>query len=309
MSNPEVNGPIASEREQQEASTSTATPSLGAQLAAMRQERGWTIEQVASQLNLAPRQVQAIESEDYASLPGMAIVRGFVRSYAKLLKVDPTPLLATIPGETAGTDHGLAPRGTLSAPFSETRLPSMMGQHGPTRKWLVLLLFAVALLAAAWAAQQAGLLPDMPLSLSRSDAEVTSTPPVAADASSSSEPMAALNPEAGAPAGTTNETAAAAATGAPAAPAGNAGTAESATATKDAVVFKLRQDSWLEIKRAGNRTIYSGIAKAGTTETVELSAPVSVVIGNAAGVDVTVRGDPVELKPNTSSNVARLNLK
>src|ERR1700736_2109394 len=77
------------DRQQQE----DAQPAPGAQLAAQRQALNWSIEQVANQLNLAPRQIQAIEADNYAALPGMASVRGFIRAYAKLLKIDAAPLL------------------------------------------------------------------------------------------------------------------------------------------------------------------------------------------------------------------------
>src|SRR5471032_1433130 len=58
--------------------SSLATP--GAQLAAQREAMGWNVEQIADQLKLAPRQVVALEKGDYAALPNMAVVRGFVRA-------------------------------------------------------------------------------------------------------------------------------------------------------------------------------------------------------------------------------------
>ena len=60
---------------------------------------GWTVEQVADQLKLAVRQVVALEQGDYANLPGPAVVRGFVRAYAKVVKLDAAPLVAEIRGD------------------------------------------------------------------------------------------------------------------------------------------------------------------------------------------------------------------
>src|SRR3569623_1232196 len=114
--------------------------SPGALLAACRQERGWTVEQVASQLNLAPRQIAALESDDYSALPGMAIVRGFIRAYAKLLKIDPSPMLAALGGETVFLGDSIAPRKTLSTPFAAARLPTMTERSGLSSKWLFLVL-------------------------------------------------------------------------------------------------------------------------------------------------------------------------
>lgn len=91
----------------------------GAQLAALREARGWTIEQVASQLNLASRQIHALEADNYAALPGMVIVRGFIRAYAKLLRVDPVPILSAIASEKAEPESVLQDRGSLSTTFSE----------------------------------------------------------------------------------------------------------------------------------------------------------------------------------------------
>jgi cytoskeletal protein RodZ len=52
---------------------------------------------VATQLKITRHQILAIEADDYDVLPAPAIVRGFVRTYAKLLKLDSAPLLELMP--------------------------------------------------------------------------------------------------------------------------------------------------------------------------------------------------------------------
>jgi cytoskeleton protein RodZ len=95
----------------------------GAQLAEIRKAKGITIEQVASHLKLAQRQVNAIEADDYAALPGAAITRGFIRAYAKYLGVDATALLDALPkqemrlGSVAGSER------VQSATYQESTLP------------------------------------------------------------------------------------------------------------------------------------------------------------------------------------------
>ena len=89
----DINDPLASPLptvEQPVAMQASTSP--GAELARQREARGWTVAEVADQLNLAARQIAALEADNYAALPGMAIVRGFIRAYAKLLKIDATPL-------------------------------------------------------------------------------------------------------------------------------------------------------------------------------------------------------------------------
>ena len=65
----------------------------GAMLSAQRQRLGLSLEDVASKLKLAKRQIEALEADRFDALPGNTIVRGFVRNYARLLEIDPQPLL------------------------------------------------------------------------------------------------------------------------------------------------------------------------------------------------------------------------
>lgn len=86
--------PIAAELLAAEAARVALSP--GTQLATARNALGWSVEQVAAQLKLATRQIVALEADDYAALPEPAVVRGFIRAYAKLLKLDAAPLVALI---------------------------------------------------------------------------------------------------------------------------------------------------------------------------------------------------------------------
>ncbi|KRB84488.1 helix-turn-helix domain-containing protein [Noviherbaspirillum sp. Root189] len=355
MSEPGVNDPAMPEHMPTD---HTAPVSPGAQLAAYRQERGWTIEQVASQLNLAPRQVAAIEADDYPALPGMAIVRGFVRQYAKLLQVDATPLLASLGGETVLAHESIRPRQSLSTPFSEARLPSMTERHGASSRWLLGALLLVVAGAAAWALLKDQNLADMSdaatsqvksgiaqmtsqggahQSTGTASAPVTSEPAAPAASVDAGNPVAEpardVAPEnaqtdAAAPATAQSDrnaitpsqpaiTGSSATT--PTGQAGQSGAVQSsmpaagatvASPGKDVLLIKARQDSWLEIKPEGAaKPAVSRLLKAGESETFEVTGPVSVVIGNAAGVDATLRGSAIELKAPGSGNVARLKLK
>ena len=65
----------------------------GGALRLAREKNGLTIQDIASRLKISPKQIIAIESDDFAALPEPTIVRGFIRNYAKLLKIDVEPLL------------------------------------------------------------------------------------------------------------------------------------------------------------------------------------------------------------------------
>lgn len=291
--------------------------SAGAQLAAFREERGWTVEHVANQLNLAARQIDALEHDNYAALPGMVIVRGFIRAYAKVLKVDSVPILASIIDDSVAPRVLPPARSEMSASFSETQLLSdTRSRRLPTRG----IAFIVALVAiaalAVFAGKRMGWLPatsdllssELNQELSRVTLQKTATvapvePAVAAPVvpQKIAEEKPAVDPQAATaivtPPAVTPPVAAVAASAPP-------------IDSKDALVIQARQDSWLEIKRADDNSIVaSRILKANSSDAFEITAPVSVVIGNAAGVDVSLRGKPVDVLAGNTSNVARLNLK
>ena len=95
----------------------------GAMLRAAREGAGLSVDAVAQQLKLAPRQVKAIEDEDLSQLPGRTFVRGFVRNYARLLRLDTATVLAALP-DAAATQEApslqppAADMGELPAPES-----------------------------------------------------------------------------------------------------------------------------------------------------------------------------------------------
>ncbi len=58
-----------------------------------REKQGLSVQEIASRLRLSPKQIEAIEADNFAALPEPTIVRGFIRNYAKQLKIDAKPLL------------------------------------------------------------------------------------------------------------------------------------------------------------------------------------------------------------------------
>lgn len=336
MSEPGMNdAPVANP---EPSGTQQALMSPGVQLAAFRRERGLTVEQVASQLNLAPRQILAIESDNYPALPGISIVRGFIRAYAKLLKVDAAPLLATLSGETVVAHEPLASRKTLAEPFAESRLSSTTDHPGGASKLMIGGLLVLLLGVAIWAVQKNADVVDLQKSVSKQikdgvaylsgpEQNTQKPAPAVAQATSqaavpvpvqknNSEPQQDTQAAAMATLMPVEEKVATASVANPqvaektATAASHATISEPSTpAGKDMLSLKARSDSWVEVRRvANNKILLSRIMKAGETENVEITEPVSLVVGNAAGMDAALRGELVELKGG-SSNVARLNLK
>lgn len=85
--------PVSSAEQVAAVSVSTPLSACGGALRAAREKQKLSVQDVASQLRLGIKQVEALESDRYDKLPQPSIVRGFIRNYAKLLKVDAAPIL------------------------------------------------------------------------------------------------------------------------------------------------------------------------------------------------------------------------
>ena len=79
--------------------TETQTPDPvrgpGATLAAERESRGIGPQEICDQLNFSSAVLSKLEADDYEALPPAAFVRGYLRSYARFLEVDPEPVIAS----------------------------------------------------------------------------------------------------------------------------------------------------------------------------------------------------------------------
>lgn len=65
----------------------------GAQLAFMRNQKGYSLEYVANKLHLRIRIIELLEADDYASMPESVFIKGYLRAYAKLVDIPYQPLL------------------------------------------------------------------------------------------------------------------------------------------------------------------------------------------------------------------------
>jgi cytoskeleton protein RodZ len=320
---------MTSERAEQPAAPEQHHGVPGRALAAQREAMGWTVEQVADQLKLAVRQVIALEAGDYAALPSPAVTRGFVRAYAKILKLDAAPLVAMIEMDTpaAPAANPAAVRRDKPATFSEVRFSPGGKRPSLPLGWIAAAVVVAAAAAAAWHFGLVGALTHgepaatgngnatalpAPATASAPAASATETlqnpavPLISVPSSTPAEPVGAPATGTGAaatasPAAATPPVASpAAATTAPAAP------AAAPAAGGSELVFTVREDSWISVTPAkGGKPLVSRLIKAGTTETVSVTEPVKVVVGNAPGVSATLRGAPVDLPGKT----ARISLK
>lgn len=263
----------------------------GATLAAQREAMGWSVEQVAEQLKLAVRQVVAIETGDYASLPSPAVTRGFVRAYAKILKLDAAPLVAMIKmDEPAPVESGPAARRERPTSFSHSRFPTHGKRSSLPLGWIAGAVVVIAAGAAAWnfgliplpgseapaggeaiatvpsenggagagtAGNDATLNPSVPLISvpAPGDANDSPAPAAGAPATPAAGTPTGQGPAATPPAATAPGANPQAATSAPATAPATAATAATAPAAPAAgantLVLNVREDSWIEVRPQG----------------------------------------------------------
>ena len=76
---------------------SSIETSRGEKLKALREKNEWSIEEVAASLNLRVEVIRSLESDDYSALPEQTYVRGYIRSYGRLLGLQEVDALNDLP--------------------------------------------------------------------------------------------------------------------------------------------------------------------------------------------------------------------
>jgi cytoskeleton protein RodZ len=94
----------------------------------------------------------------------------------------------------------------------------------------------------------------------------------------------------------------------PAAPQPAAPEQQPAPATGASLRMQFDESAWVQVRDSTGRMLVSGLNPSGTTVEVNGKAPFYLVVGNAVHVRVVYKGQPVDLAPFTSVNVARLTL-
>ena len=117
-----------------------------AELASVREARGWTIQDAAQRMRLASRQIEAMEKGHWNELPGGTFIRGALRGYGRMLGVGVEPLIETL--GPAGQPSDLRSAASLSEPMPRADGLDFSGSSGGRRNWVLLALVIVAALAA-----------------------------------------------------------------------------------------------------------------------------------------------------------------
>jgi cytoskeleton protein RodZ len=317
----------------------------GAMLTEARENREWSVQYVADQLKLSTRQIVWLEANQFEHLPTPVVIRGFVRSYAKLLKIDAEPLIALLPGDASLLPDIGGFKPTLTTPFQQSRLPMLGHQDGNNGRYIWGAVVFVVLAAGFFALQQfekdgtlaalmqrfsspasdsdianaaseaASVSEAMNLPIPVTDSSVAQTSEATATSVSELDASAAFATSSASSVSATFVPSVNAQSAASIAVASSASTAKLSSASSAAAVssgvlrLKFRQDSWIQVKRENGEILNSHLAKAGTEEFIDVKETLQIRIGNAAGVDAVLRGAPLAIAGVQGSNVANIVVK
>lgn len=259
---------------------------VGASLRAAREARNMSIADAAQSLKLGPRQVEALEAENWQALPGNTMIRGFVRNYARLLGMDSDQLMHRLDSvQLQQTAQLQVSAGTsASLPYSGNR---RVERRDHLAIIAGLLLLALALLAYFF----------LPLDLWQEKVSAlldrnTTQSPVQAPAAAAPAALPAASGESVTVLATPNTT-----------------VLGDAAAGARAIRLSFVRPAWVEIRDGRGQTVFSELGQAGSQRVVEGQPPFSLVVGNAANVSVEYQGKVLDLAQYSKGDVARLTLE
>jgi cytoskeleton protein RodZ len=265
---------------------------------------------LAASIKVSQRKLEALENNRWDELPDATFARALALTVCRTLKMDAKPVLELLPASNVSKLENVA--GSLNTPFSERGSPGAGLAGGGLRPlvWggLALLLAAliVYFMPAPWWERFAGGQVD-----GNAGAESVQLPALAGAAS---EALLTASPLVADPLSYASAASVVAASAASPAAATGVVSAPTLAASRGGMVsghgiqLVINQSSWIEARDTTGRLIVSRLVETGEQLAIEGEPPISLVIGNAAGVELRFKQKRVDLQTLTSNNVARLQL-
>ena len=298
-----------------EVDSAEKTQSIGQVLKAARLAQGMSAQDIARQLRLSEKQIEAIEQDDHSKFPNQIFLRGFIRNYAKLVRED-TKKFSQLLGEI------FPPTSTTQAiTFSVDGTP-FIPDHKKSKGNLIILLIVVLVSSLlVYEVYRSG--GDDPKTneniengtiaetIIQLETEIEQVPE-----DNQNQLSSVIKPngsdfnvlieevEADQQSGDSLD---------------KEQKVETALEVEDKLIesegggtlsFMFTGESWVEVKDAEGKKIFSQTSPGNTEETVNGSPPFSLIIGNATSVRLFYNDEPIDLIPytNTNGGVARLSL-
>ncbi|OBS10644.1 helix-turn-helix domain-containing protein [Acidihalobacter prosperus] len=270
---------------------------IGTRLRLRREALDLRIEDVARHLHLDTSVVRALESDDFDALPGPAYIKGYLRAYGQLLELDVRVLIDAYRAQAHPAEPELKPA---------VEMNDRMALRGRVYAFGSAIALVLILLAAWWYTH---------------DQSIDTNPPVAEHSSASgtaapAAPTPAIAPTLPLPTTATAPTASTTAmpqtatvpippsvSPSPAVVAGETAAPSAATPAGQArLQLNLTHRSWVQVDDAKGQQLVYGLLDAGTHRLLTGSAPFSVFLGYAQGVQLSIDGQRVDIAPHIRAN-------
>ena len=284
--------------------------SAGQLLRQAREQRKLSVADVALQLNLRVNLVQQIEADELDSTLLATFVRGYLRAYARLVKLPEKQVLSAFEQQNGGTAEPAKPMRTFSnrAEIQATENRFM---------WITYAMgFILVLMLVLWwwqTAEPAAESPSAQLVAEQLDRAATPTDAVASTGDIATEQSTPAAPTTGD--NTDVEPEINAAVTAPELVDYSAvertserNSASSLALEADVITMAFSDNCWIDVLDAeGNRIAY-GTKEAGYTMTVNGKAPFVVTLGNPSVVKITLNNKPFDMSSLPAGRVAKFTL-
>lgn len=157
--------------------------SFGAYLKKIRLEKGMSIEDIMDYSKISKHMVQQIEDDNFSKLPEPVYLKGFLKTYAKAVGVDPIDIIErynrAINREAMATETSRDNHGIRRVSYKTVRPPKEK-RKGGSMKWMMILFLVAAVAIGAFIykdyTKRAEEKPVEPVQTSQDPAAVTETP-------------------------------------------------------------------------------------------------------------------------------------
>jgi len=273
---------------------------VGRRLKRAREAKGLSLADVARDLRIDVRFLEAIEAEDFAPLSGSVYVKGYLRNYARRVDLDPEAMIAAF--DKLGVDTAPTIARVVRVESTDTAFDKV-----PWRRLGNMVFAVVAIAAAGFAVTY---LYDTFQKTADTTAELKQ--PAAPDATAPESALLPLPPPANVPPHEENSLAL------PPLSAGSGGSARTDAAhspvpdavaeTISVLVLEFTHESWVEVSDADGKRLLSRNGKTGEKIELKGKPPLKLAIGNTQGVVAMFNGDKVEFGKKSRGKIARFTL-
>ena len=279
---------------------------IGETLKRARESASFSIEHVVSHTHLSTDVIQALEEERFDQLPGEVFVRGYLRTYSKLLEIDGQPLIDAY--------DRIKPAEIKPARTSIKKKRRSIGVD-PVVIWSTVAVATILIgLVMTWWSHQETAVPvqltkaaeqfddSVPLEESDNTPVIESThqvglgelsPEIDSSLQSPGEAAVAIDEPEEPPLVEPEPQAATIAIEAP---------LSGGNVDKVRIIVRYKEESWTEIFDARKRRLLHGLIQPGAVRIISGQAPLNVFLGNSPGVELEINGKPFDHSPYIRRN-------